>query len=238
LADNPLLPKDRLRELYALTQRARALERRQQRGASRGAAESPARGPAREALLAAVSIHLQAGDLLSAPAGDRSARELVPQPQGHDVPLSLRLPLCAGAARGMQAAGAKTIVVALATAGTRETGWADALTWAHDDELPLLTVCYGAPGGRASAGALTWTEVSRHAQRLRLPLFPVDGEDAVAVYRVMHEASQRARDGLGPSVLWAVLNSPGVGKGRSASTQPLGRLRAYLRARGIEPGSA
>jgi pyruvate dehydrogenase E1 component alpha subunit len=234
LADNPLLPKDRLRELYALTQRARALERRQQRGASRGAS----RDPAREALLAAVSIHLQAGDLLSAPAGDRSARELAPQPQGHDVPLSLRLPLCAGAARGMQAAGAKNIVVALAVAGTRETGWADALTWAHNDELPLLTVCYGAPGGRAPAGALTWTDVSRHAQRLRLPLFPVDGEDAVAVYRVMHEASQRARDGLGPSVLWAVLKAPDAAQHRPPSTQPLGRLRAYLRARGIEPGSA
>jgi pyruvate dehydrogenase E1 component alpha subunit len=222
LADNPLLPLDRVRELYALTLKLRALEQKQ-----------ATRSAGREALLAAIRIHLEPHDLLSAPAEDHTARSLASQlATGQELPSALRLPLAAGVARGMQAVGSRYITVAIAQAGAHASGWDDALTWAHQESLPLLVVCWDMPAAKRrrtgeTSSVLTWTAVSRHAQRLHLPLFPLDGDDAVAVYRVMHEASQRARDGLGPSVLWAVL----APKPARRSEQPLHRLRAYLRAR-------
>jgi pyruvate dehydrogenase E1 component alpha subunit len=99
-----------------------------------------------------------------------------------------------------------------------------------------LLCCADATGGklpRAGASkqdpALTWTNLSRFAKKLRLPVFAVDGEDAVAVYRVMQESVIRARDGGGPAVLWAVLSpQPPTGLQR-----PLARLRSYLESRRI-----
>jgi pyruvate dehydrogenase E1 component alpha subunit len=64
---------------------------------------------------------------------------------------------------------------------------------------------------------------------VQLPYFPVDGEDAVAVYRVMQETSARARAGGGPSVIWAMLSATRL----TPRQQPLRRLEAYMAARDI-----
>jgi pyruvate dehydrogenase E1 component alpha subunit len=228
LADNPLLPQHRLRELHTLMLRIRKLERRQPRSS------------AREALLASMLLHLNPGDLLSGPAGDRTLRELAPSSTSaappKDLPPSLRLPLCAGAARGMQSASPNHLAVAYAEAATREPGWLDAITWAHRDQLPLLLVCADTTAGRSSRAAtrtkaapLTWPAIGQLAKKLRLPLFPVDGDDAVAVFRVMQEATARARAQGGPSILWAVMSTGSVPR----KQQPLGRLETYLSVRGI-----
>ena len=131
MADNPLLPKDRLRELHALMRRIRATDRRKSKSS-------------REALLAAALIHLSIGDLVSGRADDATLRALAPKSKAgedaHDVPQSLRIPLCAGAARGMQTAGTDRIAIAFTEAGAPETGWADALRWAHRDHLPFLFI--------------------------------------------------------------------------------------------------
>ena len=76
---------------------------------------------------------------------------------------------------------------------------------------------------------LLWPELTRLAHGLHLPHFPVDGEDAVAVYRVMQETSARARSGGGPSVIWAMLSAERL----APREQPLKRLDAYMAARGI-----
>jgi pyruvate dehydrogenase E1 component alpha subunit len=232
LADNPLLPEHRLRELHALMLHIRKLERRQPHPS------------AREALLASMRLHLTPGDLLSGPAHDRTLRELAPASSSattphHNLPPSLRLPLCAGAARGMQAASPDHLTVAYAEAASRESGWLDALTWAHRDQLPLLLVCADSTNGRVArapsrgpSAPLTWTAVSQLAKKLHLPLFPVDGDDAVAVFRVMQETAARARAQGGPSVLWAVLSTGPVAR----KQQPLRRLETYMAARGISPG--
>ena len=226
MADNPLLPQARLRELHALMQRIRATDRRRSKSA-------------REALLAATLIHLSAGDLVSARADDATLRALAPKSSAgedaHDVPQSLRIPLCAGAARGMQTAGTDRIAVAFAEAGTPETGWADALRWAHRDRLPFLLVVVDDGTGTAGKAAvrnpppLLWPELTKMAHGLHLPHFPVDGEDAVAVYRVMQETSARARSGGGPSVIWAMLSAEPLALGQ----RPLKRLDAYMATRGI-----
>ena len=226
MADNPLLPQNRLRELHALMRRIRAADRRRSKSA-------------REALLAAALIHLSTGDLVSGRAEDATLRALAPKSNAgedaHDVPQSLRIPLCAGAARGMQTAGTDRIAVAFTHARAPETGWADALRWAHRDRLPFLFIVDDdgtqSVKKRASHNAppLVWPELTKLAHGLHLPHFPVDGEDAVAVYRVMQETSVRARSGGGPSVIWAMLGA----KRPAPRRQPLTRLDAYMVARGM-----
>ena len=226
MADNPLLPKDRLRELRALMERVRTTDRRRNE-------------TAREALLAATLIHLAAGDLVSGPTDDSTLRSLAPRSKAgedaHDLPQSLRIPLCAGAARGMHTAQTDRIAIAFAKADRAETGWADALRWAHRDRLPFLLVVEddGTHTGRSrssrSVPLLRWPELTKLAHNLHLPHFPVDGEDAVAVYRVIQETSARARSGGGPSVIWAMLSA----KRSTSREQPLKRLDAYMAARGI-----
>jgi pyruvate dehydrogenase E1 component alpha subunit len=210
-----------------LMQRVRQMERRQPHGT------------AREALLAATLLHLGPGDLVSAPVSDRTMRELAPASPGqgssHDLPPNLRLPLCAGAARGMQTAGTDRLTLAYAEARTPEAGWADALTWAQRDQLPMLLVCADVQSRaktRSNTRAhlpLTWPAVTQLARRIKLPVFPVDGHDAVAVYRVVQESSARARTHGGPSVLWAVLSSDRLPR----REQPLARLEAYMADRNI-----
>lgn len=225
MADNPLLPQHRLREMHALMLRIRKLERRRPHTS------------AREALLASMRLHLNPGDLLSGPANDRTLRELAPASRSptpqNDLPPSLRLPLCAGAARGMQSASPDHLTVAYAESGAREPGWQDAITWAHRDQLPFLLVCADTTAGRAASRAkttpITWPAVSLLAKKLRLPLFPVDGDDAVAVFRVMQETTARARVQGGPSILWAVLSPAPLPR----KQQPLRRLEDYMSARGI-----
>ncbi|HZQ42230.1 MAG TPA: thiamine pyrophosphate-dependent enzyme [Acidobacteriaceae bacterium] len=229
MADNPLLPQDRLRELHALIERIRTIDRRRS-------------NVAREALLAATLIHLSAGDLVSGAADDRTLGELAPKStagdDAHDVPQSLRIPLCAGAARGMQTAGTDRLAIAFVEAGAPENGWQDALRWAHRDRLPfLLIVADNGMNARRrrptnsspAAAPLLWPELTKLGHSLHLPHFPVDGEDAVAVYRVMQETSARARSGGGPSVIWAMLTAERL----APRQQPLKRLEAYMAARKI-----
>ena len=226
MADNPLLPQDRLRELRALMLRIREMERRR-----------PA-CTAREALLAATLIHLSAGDLVSAPPADTVLQSLAPQSAGgdaaHHLPANLRIPLCTGAARGMQTAGTDRLTVAFADAGLAETGWEDALRWAYRDELPLLLIVADT-GIRKKRkvpernAPLLWPNLTKLAGKLHLPHFPVDGEDAVAVFRVVQETAARARAHGGPSVIWAMLSSERL----TTRQRPLRRLEAYMSARGI-----
>ena len=193
---------------------------------------------AREALLSSTLIHLSAGDLVSAPSGDRTLEALSPKSAvgeaAHHLPENLRIPLCAGAARGMRTAGTDRLVTAFAGAGTEEAGWEDALRWAHRDQLPLLLIVADAGTSdkrkrKARTTPLLWPNLTRLAGKLHLPHFPVDGEDAVAVFRVVQEASARARAHGGPSVIWAMLSSERL----TPKQQPVRRLEAYMRVRGI-----
>ena len=245
MSENPLLPHCKLRELHALMLRCRDLERKQK-----------SRSPAREALLAATSIHLLPGDLLSANPNDFAASQLAPEPRkaGRGGSLiavpspGMRLALCAAAARGLQASATEGLVLAFAEAGSAEPGWQQALEWAQQSQLPLLLACTDATGGRRASSVkrreprLDFSTISKFTRRLKLPVLTVDGEDAVAVYRVMQESVLRARLGGGPAVLWAVMKpaSGSATKLPSAklprSSQPIVRLEKYLTARNIPFG--
>jgi pyruvate dehydrogenase E1 component alpha subunit len=250
LAENPLLPHRKLRELHKRMLRGRELERKQ----GLRSAE------AREGLLAATVMQLLPGDVLCAQAGDATAwallpKAVVPGPRAASnatqkrsaaveavaPAIGARLTASAGVALGMQSAGTDGLVLTLLQGGTGEPGWAETLGWAQERQLPLIVVCSDAMGGRAAKPgkrkgleAMTWLAVDRVAKRLRLPVLAVDGEDAVAVYRVMQESVIRARSGAGPSLIWAVM-TPATAKGGrpSRSVQPLARLESYLSARKI-----
>ncbi len=237
MSENPLLPHRKLRELHSLMLRCRELERKDK-----------SRNSAREALLAATSIHLLPGDLLSSNTADQVAGQLAPEGKkpsksGNLIAtagLSTRLPFCAAAARGLQAAGTDGIVLAFTQAGAAEPGWQAALEWAQQSQLPLIMACSDATGGaplrstKRGERALDYAAMSPFAKRVKLPVLTVDGEDAVAVYRVMQESVLRARFGGGPAVLWAVMTqvhtaSPKIPR----ASQPIARLESYLAARSI-----
>ena len=231
MPENPLLPHRKLRELYRSILSCRDLQRRLRRQGR----QTVARGDAREALLAATSIQLLPGDLLCAEPDDALAAALLPIgkagkfPASFTAPVPSRLTACAAAALGVKAAGG--VVLAYTRAGATEPGWQEALRWAHRAELPLLLVvgdatAWNARGKLGVASArLSWAAMQPFAKRLRLPVLTVDGEDAVAVYRVMQESVIRARHSGGAAVVWAVMGAGGP--------TPLARLQSYLRARKI-----
>lgn len=233
MSENPLLPHAKLRELHALMVRTRELERKHR-----------AKVGSREALLAATAIHLLPGDLLCGKHGDTTAEALAPagksaQTSGHIVPpVELRIQAAAGIAAGLKGSGTDGLVLTYATAGTPEPGWQSGLAWAQEAQLPLLFACIDATGGASPAKSskqkepLTWATMTRFAKQIQLPVLAVDGEDAVAVYRVMQESVMRARYGGGPAVIWAVATPPRQTLTRSQ--QPLARLERYLAVRNIK----
>jgi pyruvate dehydrogenase E1 component alpha subunit len=105
--------------------------------------------------------------------------------------------------------------------------------------LPLILTCTDptagiptrAPKIKPTEPILDFATINRLAARTKLAVLTVDGEDAVAVYRVMQESVLRARNGLGPAVIWAIM-SPTTAKPKRAQ-QPIPRLEAYLAARNI-----
>ncbi len=239
MSENPLLPHSKLRELHALMLQCRALERKQKSS-----------GSAREALLAATSIHLLPGDLLSPRGGDGVAATLAPAAKKYRATGSLidassldaRLHLCAATARGLQAAGADGVVLAFVRAGDAEPGWKAALEWAQQSQLPLVVACVDATGGVAARSSrraepvLDFAAISRFSRRMKLPVLTVDGEDAVAVYRVMQESVLRARLGGGPALVWGVMTPTREAQKMRRSSQPIARLEKYMTARKIPLG--
>ena len=81
--------------------------------------------------------------------------------------------------------------------------WREALTFAGLHQLPLLFVCHR--NVHSAAEELTaqakFDELASHAQTRRIPALAVDGQDAVAVYRVAYESIGRARNGRGPTLI-------------------------------------
>jgi len=143
------------------------------------------------------------------------------------------------------------VVTAFCTGiSTSSEAWNDALKNAVDRSLPLLFVSVdqlrpmnvkGANAMRGAAARATATKVRS------IPSVPVDGNDAVAVYRVAHEAIARARAGRGPTFIecipYAVESAAQRGRGkatagatgsrRGISTDPVRNMEDYLRRKGL-----
>lgn len=257
LPENPLLPNDRLRSLHALLSQSVAENGASQRSRRSGSkiADAPESQPGtllrhREALLAATLLQLCPGDILVAEPQDTLAHTILRftmAATGASLSLlelahgSPQLALALGMSQVLQRTGNGSLVFTLLQSGYNEPEWAHALTLAQETQLPLILAC-AEPGGadsfrtdrQTTRGApLNWTSVQRLASRSGLPILSVDGEDAVAVYRVMQESVLRARSGGGPAVLWAMLPTPAEAASRPRTLLPLARLERYLQARQI-----
>ncbi len=238
MPENPLLPHRKLRELRNLMLVCRGLDKKAPASKTRAG---------REALLAATAVHLLDGDLLCAPAADATLQQLAPKPSAKKTKPNgslLVLPsdhepigIAAAAARGLQASGTG-VALAFAGAGTSLPGWQGALEWAHSAELPLILAVADATGGKAartSRPRFDWPHMERLSRKTKLPVITVDGEDAVAIYRVMQECTVRARAGGGPAVIWAVMSAAPSARLPNAQ-QPIARLESYMSARKISFG--
>lgn len=92
--------------------------------------------------------------------------------------------------------------------------------------LPMLLVCHS--GSDA-------TEICSRAEQYGFPGVVVDGDDAVAVYRVVTEAAAHARRGSGPTLIecrqWP-LSERGTGR-RGTAGNPVLNMERYLRRKGL-----
>ena len=227
------------------------------RGSQSAALQSSAVLGSREALLAGTLLQLRPGDLLAAEPGDTTALTLAPTAEGTErtsllpatVAAPSRLMLSVAMAAALRAIGSNGLVLHCLRADTRQTSWAESLAWAQERLLPLILVCANARGsgafqprtaqaGAAQPGAVpraelfAWEAVRRATRKIPVPILTVDGEDAVAVYRVMQESVLRARSGAGPAMLWAMLPSvKDLRAPRSRAARPVGRLERYLKTR-------
>jgi hypothetical protein len=238
--ENPLLPNAKLKELYALMQRARALSK------------APATAPRFEAVLGATLMHIAPGDFVSPPPGappaallaaERTAtptRKKSPPPAPATIPLPAhqRLATVAGIAQGLKITGGNRLALFYTDAGAAssrsEEGWSEALSYASNAALPLLFVCAEIDGAPRASNpkAISWSSISKLAKPLKLPVLAVDGTDAVAVYRVMQESTHRARQGDGAAIIWCAL--PGSAD-RTLANDPIRKMRRYLSTRGLLP---
>lgn len=115
--------------------------------------------------------------------------------------------------------------------------WNEAVQFSVLNKLPIVYVVHSFAEGAANGSLLS--NLAPHPS-WSLPVLVVDGNDAVAIYRVGQEAVRRARQGRGPSVIHCETNgwlgssvlasdSPQVSQ---TSTDPVCRLEMYLRQRG------
>jgi pyruvate dehydrogenase E1 component alpha subunit len=88
--------------------------------------------------------------------------------------------------------------------------------------LPILLVCHS--GSDA-------TEICSRAEHYGFPGVVVDGDDAVAVYRVVTEAAAHARRGSGPTLI-ECKQWPLSGRAATAGT-PVLNMERYLRRKGL-----
>ncbi|GGA54452.1 hypothetical protein GCM10011507_02150 [Edaphobacter acidisoli] len=216
--ENPLVPNKRLREIYTLMSEARALDDFAVQAATRAkVAFKSTRGE--EACRVSTAIGLGSGDLISdshesvvmhmITGGSVHsllrrldtilARKLPSQTRPQKIaPLPwtknalTRLTMATGAAASIKATRRPNLVMAYAQSrDLSDAEWSSLLKIAAEMELPIIFVVLPGHGNR---------NLCALAHKLGLPGFPVDADDAVALYRVAQESIGRAR-GDGSAVL-------------------------------------
>jgi pyruvate dehydrogenase E1 component alpha subunit len=181
--------------------------------------------------------------------GNTAAAELRILPVS--VVLGSQLPHAVGIAYAMRRLGERdTAVLAFFGDGASSQGdFHEALNFAAVWKAPVVFVCQN-NGWAISVPRAAQTASQTIAQKAiayGIPGLQVDGNDALAVYRATREALERARAGLGPSLVETVTyrllmhtTADDPKKYRSADQEaewwkrdPIPRLRGYLEQRGI-----
>jgi pyruvate dehydrogenase E1 component alpha subunit len=203
------------------------------------------KGPRLEALKAATLMHLEAGDYTAAPGAEDALPAKSPKKTARKAPALAakptrdRIATAAGVAQGFKLAKldrAAIVFTDTASAAISEPGWAEALDYAMRAELALIVVYIDSLATLAAPDttgnnpvAPSWAAAEQLSARTKIPIVSVDGEDAVALYRVMQESMIHVRLGVGPILVWALCS----GSKLKPSEEPIARLEDYMRVRDI-----
>lgn len=229
--ENPLVPDRVLRRLHGLMREHEQTEQAMARAGETGAGRNGA-------CLACLAASLRRGDLLSEAgrgaglglllegsswrgASDRGAGAVTVLPAM--AVTTERLLMAVGAGVALKAGGKGRMLVVLVEGGEMPAAmWRQMLGFVARLELPMLFVVL--PGVKAARqGAL-----SARSEGWGVPGFPVDAEDAVAMYRVVQESMGRMRAGEGPVLLEGIRWRAGRQAGDG-----LARLEEQMRSRGL-----
>jgi TPP-dependent pyruvate/acetoin dehydrogenase alpha subunit len=231
-APAPLISNEQIRHLYVTLLRTRLLRERNR------LKTTAAPLVAREALVTGTVTHLKEQDALMPVFGD----QLAALARGHSVRRVLSSSALEGVLASHNAPGTRFALAtgyAMARRGTGEITLAfsgpgitslDALrptlAYAAQHKLGIVFVIETAAHADVSS--------ARHTAPLGLYGIPVDGNDVVALYRVAQESIQRARRGVGPTLIdckpWPLASKP------DGSADPVRRLEAALERRGLGTG--
>lgn len=157
--------------------------------------------PLKDALSTLVATANGHGPASSAKNGESNrAVHVIPATVNH----AAQLHIACGVALACKVAKNRGIAVAFCEDGAESLeGWRDTLAFAGRHDLPILFVHQrGAGPEQEDDSDLKRGEESGHkTQAWGVPAITVDGNDAVAVYRVASESIARARLGRGPTLI-------------------------------------
>lgn len=111
--------------------------------------------------------------------------------------------------------------------------WHESVRYAGTHRLPIVYVIETDTCGPTVEQAVE--DIGVKLQRYEFPVITVDGNDAVAVYRVSSEAISRARNNGGPTLIdariccWPVMDAPEEWQ----SDDPIPHMQRYLRKRSL-----
>ncbi len=267
--ENPLMPDERLRQIYTAMVGMRLLEEHLQhrRAGTKRVAKRGDTVYGEEAARASTALSLGAGDLLAdcgaapgmalllgaelkalrrsltakvaktkaattATAGAKASTPAVSGEFGRTLPLATdaeeRMERSLGAAAVLKVQGAGRVLLVYARPEEmRRKVWKRALGAAGEQELPMIFVAL--PHSREGS-SMAEGELAQRARSWGVPGFPVDGSDAVALFRVMQESLLRGRTGGGPALLECIAFAR---SGEGVREDPVERLAELLLAKGV-----
>jgi TPP-dependent pyruvate/acetoin dehydrogenase alpha subunit len=252
--ENPLVPNQRLREIYVAMVEARGLEDavlKRRRGASRRNKPISIRG--QEAVRASVTLQLEAHDLVSdvelsagmssilggdAPALLKTYTAAKPQIIAPEKLLALiqgteqRLQMALGAALALKAQKKQAVVIAyIRKDELSDTAYRCILKPAAANELPIIFVVLPRAGNPRLGDSVP--HISRVAGKAGVPGIPVDACDSVALYRVAQESFGRTRGGDGPVLIECIRWKVSGAQAAASSADPIEHLAQFMAGRKI-----
>lgn len=177
-------------------------------------------------------------DLLPRFLHDRSLKRVLGKSRAHgkqSTDATAERLAAIGAALSHKTTKSGKVVVMFRPAGDLD-GWQQAQQIAKKHMLPMIFVCQESQESRRNDNAAARNGRSaRNSQSSAttdegyLPLIAADSADVVAVYRVAHEAIERARRGRGPTLIeCAPFRVPGQRR-----VDPVANMQKYLRGKGL-----
>jgi pyruvate dehydrogenase E1 component alpha subunit len=121
--------------------------------------------------------------------------------------LPIAYPVACGAALAYKRRGEQRVAMAICGDGATSNGrWHEALNTSAVFQLPVVWVVNNNQYAYSTPNELEMPTptIAERADAYGMPGVRVDGQDVLEVYRVAHEAVERAREGLGPTLIESV----------------------------------